>query len=150
MSIPIFESPLDKNLEAAFYDLAVKSGIFVPIDDKSFRYKNYMIVRGPDNTWNVFYLKPSKKIIAKTFLKISSFAICKAHEKNLSARVKEIEDEDKKFKKNYIDSVFYKNTYKVTSDAVKKDTALWRYEIVYNRAKESKTRIDQIFYGSLA
>ena len=109
-----------------------------------------MIVRGPDDLWNVFHLKPSKRIVARTFLKISSFAICKAHEKNLNAKIKEIEEEDKKFKKNYIDSVFYKNTYKITNDQIKKDTALWRYEIVYSRAKESKTRIDQIFYGSLA
>lgn len=150
MSIQILDQSAYENLEASFYDLSVKKGIFTPINDRSFRYKDYMIVRGPDDSWNIFHLAPRKKLLATTFLKVTAFAYCKEHEKKHHINVREMLAEDSNFKKNYIDSIFYKNTFKKTKDETKKDTALWRYEIVYQRAKHSKAVIDRLFYRSIA
>lgn len=150
MSIQILDQSIYENLEATFYDISVKKGIFTPVNDRSFRYKNYMIVKGPDDSWNIFQLIPSKRLLTTTFLKVTAFAYCKEHERHNTASLREMLEEDQKFKKNYIDSVFYKNTFKKTTDETKKDTALWRYEIVYQRAKNSKANIDRLFYRSIA
>ena len=61
----------------------------------------------------------------------------------------EIKDEDAKFKVNYLDSVFHKSTYTVSKDNATRDTALWRYDIVTQRAKRAKDRIDKIFYSAI-
>lgn len=137
-----------EKLEAQIYDIAVRSGMFVPINARSTKYKNYMIVRGPDDMWNVFMM-PGKRLISTTYLKVSAFAIAKLHDTKSSSRIADIEKEDKLFQKNYIDSLFYKNTMKVSKDYITKDTALWRWEIVNESVKASKSRIDGIFYSSL-
>lgn len=138
-----------EKLEAQIYDIAVRSGMFVPIDARSTKYKNYMIVRGPDDMWNVF-LTQNKELIATTYLKVSAFAITKLHENKSRRRIEEVQEHDEKVQKNYIDSLFLKNTMKVTKDLVTKDTALWRWEIVNAVVTDSKAKIDQIFYSSLA
>jgi hypothetical protein len=135
-------------IEAQIYDIAVRSGMFVPINGRTFRFKNYMIVHGPDDRWNVF-LMPRKRLIANTFLKVSAFAIAKLHDKGKSSIINRIEKEDARFQKNYLDSVFYKNTMKISKDASRKDTALWRFEIVNQEVKSAKGQIDALFYSSL-
>ena len=140
---------ISSDLEAMVYDIAVRSGIFVPINSTSFRYKKYMVIKGPDNLWHVFLLEPKKKHIATTFLKVSAFAICKAHEKNKAYSIDELKSNDAIFEKNYNASIFYKQTYKRTKDHVTKDNALWRYEIAHAEAKQAKRRIDDIFYASI-
>lgn len=138
-----------EKLEAQIYDMAVRSGMFVPVDSRTFRYKRYMILRGPDDRWNVF-LMPTKQLIASTFLKVTAFALVKMHEKKMSHRMQELEDHDLKFQKNYNDSVFYKNTMNVSKDSIRRDNALWRYELVNEKVKSAKSQIDRIFYSSLA
>ena len=138
-----------EKLEAQIYDMAVRSGMFVPVDSRTFRYKRYMILRGPDDRWNVF-LMPTKQLIASTFLKVTAFALVKMHEKKMSHRMQELEDHDLKFQKNYNDSVFYKNTMSVSKDSIRRDNALWRYELVNEKVKSAKSQIDRIFYSSLA
>ena len=147
MSTPIFNTiPNSTELEAMVYDIAVRAGIFVPVNKNSVKYKNYLIIKDPDSQWNVFHVS-SNTPIATTFLKISAFAICKLHETRHSKSIKEVQLEDDKFRANYLDSVFHKNTYTVSKDAATRDTAQWRYEIVKQRATKSKERIDRIFYS---
>lgn len=140
---------ISADLEAMMYDMAVRSGIFVPINKTSFRYKKYMVLKGPDDLWHVFLLEPKKIHIATTFLKVSAFAICKSHEKRKGIHVDEIVSNDKIFQKNYTDSLFYKRTYNKTKDPISKDNALWRYEVAHAEAKQAKRRIDDIFYASI-
>lgn len=137
-----------QRIEEQIYDMAVRSGMFVPVNNRSFRYKSYMILQGPDERWHVF-LMPRKILIANTFLKISAFAIAKLHDKGRPSTTDRIINEDAKFQKNYLDSLFYKNTIKVSKDAVRKDIARWRFEIVNQEVKSAKSQIDAIFYSSL-
>lgn len=138
-----------RELEALLYDMALKSGLFVPLDKTTFKYKNYMILKGPDDLWHTFMLKPNKIHVGRTFLKVSAFAICKLHDKGNTRLIGEVKTEDRTFERNYIDSLFYKKTYQRSKDAAKQDTALWRYEIVQAKAKAAKARIDDIFYASI-
>lgn len=139
-----------EEMEAMLYDIAVKSGVFVPINKNSYRYKNWMVIKGPDDCWHIFQIEPKKKKICSTFLKISAFTVCKLIEKRKLRNVDEIVRQDGIFRKNYIDSIFYRNTFKKTKDRISKDNALWRYEIVYIRAKLVKDQIEKQFYSSLA
>jgi len=138
-----------RDLESMLMDIAVKSGIFVPINRDTIKYKNYLITRDSPEGWNVFYLDKRKKHIANTFLKVSAFTIVKLHEKRQSHRIDDVLRLDHKFEKNYVDSLYYKNTYKKTQDNQVKDTSLWRYEISHAKAKHSKQLIDGIFYSSI-
>lgn len=139
-----------KELDSMLYDLILKSGIFIPINKNTFNYKNYQVSKNTDGSWNVFLFSDRKHHIANTFLKVTAFTVCKLHEKGQYQRVDEILEDDRIFEKNYTDSLFYKNTVKISNDNVSKDTALWRYEIVHHKAKEAKGRIDRHFYSSIA
>lgn len=136
-------------LEALLYDMAVKHGLFVPIDKTSFKYKHYMIIKGPDSLWHVFLLKPSKQLIGQTILKVSAFAICKLHDMGNKYLIKNVKNEDKIFERNYIDSLYYSEVYHQTSNDITRDTTLWRYELAQTKAKEAKARVDRIFYNSI-
>jgi hypothetical protein len=136
-----------QELETMLHDLIVKHGLFVPISKTVFRYKEYIIEKNKDGSWDIFKVTSYKQHIANTFLKVSAFAVCKLHEKRKALTVEEILREDKEFEKNYLDSICYKNTLKKSPDSISKDTALWRYEIVHNNARLAKERIDRQFYA---
>lgn len=140
-----------RDLESLLHDIVVKQGIFVPISKDLIRYKNYTLVKNQDGDWVVLIIKNGKKYhIATVLLKMSAFAICKLHEKGRHSRVTEVDSYDKIFKKNYIDSLFYKKTVESNRDSVSKDNAQWRYEIAISEAKLAKQKIDAIFYASIA
>jgi len=137
-----------EKVEEQIYDIALRSGIFVPINQRTIKYKNYMIIKGPDDRWNVF-LMPKKLLIVSTFLKASALAIAKFHDSYKSHRIQQIEKEDAIFQKNYLDSIFYKNTIEKTKDPVTRDTASWRLDLVKTKIKSSKSLINNIFYSTL-
>lgn len=138
------------DLELMLNDLITKGSIIVPIGKNTFKYKNYLVIRDQNCGWSVLLVQSNKKQhIASTFLKVSAFAICKAHDKKKFRVVEEIKLEDKIFERNYIDSLFFKNIYKTSTEWDKKDVAYWRLEIVHNKAIEAKRKIDRIFYSSI-
>lgn len=138
-----------QDLDNLLYNSVVKSGIIVPVNKTTFKFKNYLIVRDRSNGWSVFLLGQTKQHVASTFLKVAAFAICKAHDRRRYTIVNKIKIDDAEFERNYIDSLFFQNTYKVSSDWAVKDTALWRYEIVHEKAVQAKQRIDKMFYSSI-
>lgn len=138
-----------RDLEHMLTDIALKNGIFVPINKDTIKYKAYLITRDSPYGWNVFFLGARKQHIGNTFLKVSAFAVAKLHEKRQSYRIDEIFHNDQIFEKNYVDSLYYKNTFKRNNNPQTRDTALWRYEIAHYKAKRSKRIIDGIFYSSI-
>lgn len=136
-------------LDSMLSDIVVKQGIFVAVNKKQIRYKNYIIVREENSDWNVILVKDKKIHIAQVFLKISAFAVCKLHEKGKLRNLKEVLDNDAVFKKNYIDSQFYRKTIQKTDNDITRDNAQWRFEIVQASAKQAKDRIDALFYSSI-
>ena len=54
-------------LEGMLRDIALKSGIFVPISKDLIRYKKYSVIKLEDGSWAVFYNDPKKQYITTTF-----------------------------------------------------------------------------------
>ncbi len=137
------------DLDSMLSDIVVKQGVFVAVSKRQIRYKNYIIVREENSDWNVILVKDKKIHLATVFLKISAFAVCKLHEKGKIRSLDEVTSNDAIFKKNYIDSQFYRKTIQNTDNDVTRDNAQWRFEIVQANAKQAKDRIDSLFYSSI-
>ncbi len=137
------------DLDSMLSDIVVKQGIFVAVSKRQIRYKNYIIVREENSDWNVILVKDKKIHLATVFLKISAFAVCKLHERGKLRSLAEVTSNDAIFKKNYIDSQFYRKTIQNTDNDVTRDNAQWRFEIVQANAKQAKDRIDTLFYSSI-
>lgn len=137
-----------QDFEKMIFEIA-SNHMFVGIGKNNLKYKNFL-VRKENNAWISYIIHRNQKIkIAETFLKVSALSVCKLHEKNRSFLIKTIVEKDKTFEKNYIDSIYYKNTYKKTKNIDLKYTSLWRYEISHGKAKVAKQYIDKEFYSLL-
>jgi len=141
-------SELSDDFEKMLFDI-VSNHMFFPIDKDRLVYKKYLVSRSKDGWLIEQKHRNLTKLIAKTFLKSSAFAVCKLHERNRFTKIEEIKGKDSVFKKHYIDSQHYKRTYNRTKDSLLKDTVLWRYEISHNTAKSAKQFIDKEFYSLL-
>jgi EAL domain-containing protein (putative c-di-GMP-specific phosphodiesterase class I) len=113
-------------LEGMLRDIALKSGIFVPITKDLIRYKKYSVIKLEDGSWAVFHTDPKKRHIASTFLKVSAFAVCKMHEKRLSGRIREIEQNDGIFEKLCELQIDYAQGYGVAKPLPSPDYELYR------------------------
>jgi len=137
-----------QDFEKMIFEIA-SNHMFVNLDKNTLKYKQF-VVEKRQGIWSSYYILKGKKIkISETFLKVSALAVCKLHEKKKNKSIEEIVKKDRLFEKNYIDSVYYKNTFKRTRDQLLKDTALWRYEISHGKAKSAKQYIDKEFYSLL-
>lgn len=137
------------DLDSMLHDIVVKQGIFVAVNKHLIRYKKYIIVKDPNDNWNVILADKRKIHIATVFLKVSAFAICKMHEKGRKHNIDDIKNNDEIFRKNYIDSQFYRKTAQTAKDPVTRESAYWRFELVKDYAKTAKARIDNLFYSSI-
>jgi len=137
------------DLDSMLHDIVVKQGIFVALNKRLIRYKKYIIVRDVNDDWTVILSDQRKFHIATVFLKVSAFAVCKMHEKGKITSIDEIKSNDDIFRKNYIDSQFYRKTAQSAKDPVTRENAYWRLEMVKDTAKTAKARIDGMFYSSI-
>jgi hypothetical protein len=137
------------DLDSMLHDIVVKQGIFVALNKRLIRYKKYIIVRDVNDDWTVILSDQRKFHIATVFLKVSAFAVCKMHEKGKNTSIDEIKINDDIFRKNYIDSQFYRKTAQSAKDPVTRENAYWRLEMVKDNAKTAKARIDGMFYSSI-
>jgi hypothetical protein len=137
-----------QDFEQMIFEIA-SNHMFVNADKNTLKYKQFTVEKR-QGTWTSYYsIKGRKFKIADTFLKVTALAVCKLYEKKKFKSIEEIVKKDRLFEKNYIDSVFYKNTFKRTKDQLLKDTTLWRYEISHGKAKTAKQYIDKEFYSLL-
>lgn len=139
-----------QNFEQLLNDIVVKRGIFVPTGKNTIRYKNYLVHKNHDGDWVVIRLtKNSKEHIATVFLKVSAFAICKMHEKNRKSTIDEIKYADSVFRKQYIDTRFYRRTIQTAQHSATRDNAVYRFEVAEDIARSAKRKIDDVFYRSI-
>jgi hypothetical protein len=137
-----------KVFEELFIEIAINN-VFVPVSKNKLQYKNFVIEK-KEGRWQVIQqYKGYHRYIADTFLKITAFAICKLYDAQKLNIVDAVIKKDYEFEKNYIDSIYYKNTFKKTNSQVLKDTVIWRYEIAHSKAKQAKHSIDKEFYSLL-
>lgn len=138
------------HLDSLLSDIVVKEGIFIAETKRLIRYKNYAVIRNTNDDWVILLIKDKRKFhIGTVFLKISAFALCKLHEKGKNRSVEEVKQNDAIFRKNYIDSQFYRKTAQTAKDPATRDSAQWRFEIVQTAARTAKGKIDSLFYSSI-
>lgn len=138
-----------ENFEQLLNDIVIKRGVFVPTGKNTIRYKNYLIHKNEDNDWVVIRLtKDKKEYIATVFLKVTAFAVCKLHEKRRLQTIDEIKYSDSVFKKQYIDTRFYKRTIQTAQNPITRDNAVYRFEVAEDIARSEKAKIDRVFYSS--
>ena len=117
---------------------------FPYVKGNSIRIKN-MVIRKSRNGYLVYNTKENKQV-AKTFCKSSAVAIAKSMAKGFDV----IDQDmiwDQIIEKNYIDSIFYKNTMKKTKDEFKKDIIEIRFEDAKYRTEYAKHNLDTIIFS---
>lgn len=108
----------------------------------SIRIGNYVIRRSSHG--HLIYNIETNKQEIQTFTMAGAFAYVNAKRKKLKVeRVLEIDD---LISKHYLDCLFYKNTYKNTQNAVKKEVSLVRYEISKDKTERLKEKLDQYIF----
>jgi len=111
----------------------------VKISDKSLIYKNFKIKKDKKGCWIVS--RSGGNDIGKFNLKTCALIAVKFYSLNNLSKYNEIKNLDTDYQKNSNDSEIFRYLYKKTSDPVKKDTCLWRWEITDQRARYAKNQI---------
>lgn len=111
----------------------------VQLSDKSLIYKNFKIKQDKTGYWILSRVKGN--IIDKFYLKVCALLAAQFYSTNHLNRYNEVKNLDSVYQKNSVDSDIFKYYYKKTSDKIKKDTCLWRWEISHDKAQIAKTQI---------
>ena len=104
-----------------------------------------MIIRKSRHGYLVYDTEKNKQI-DQTFSKASAIALAKslAHNKDHSIRIMDI---DKVIEKNYMDSIYFKNSYNKTKDIFKKDVLETRLDIAQANTEHARALLDNYIYS---
>ena len=89
------------------------------------------------------------KIVAETFSKTSAIALAVVLANNKGKETQIIEL-DKAIQKHCMDSLFYRNTIKVSKDDIRRTSACIRLDIAQTKTRDYKSQVERILYMSLA
>ena len=117
---------------------------FPQVKGNSVRIK-HMIVRKSPNGYLVYDTKNNSQI-ARTFCKTSAIALAKSIAQGKDLK-KPILKYDEIIKKNYIDSIFYKNTMNNTTDDLKRDVIEIRFLEAKFKTENAKQSLDSIIFA---
>lgn len=109
------------------------------LPDASLVYKNYRVKQHKNKSWILY--SPHGNIIDNFNLKACALLAAKFYSLHSLSKYNEIKHLDTDYQNNLVDSVMFKHRYDHSTDAVKKDTCLWRWEITTDRAKYAKSQI---------
>lgn len=109
------------------------------LPDHSLIYKQYKIKQDKQGYWILSRVKGYT--IDRFNLKACALIAAKFYSNNNINKYNEIKNLDAVYQKNCQDSMIFKHIYNKTSDAVKKDTCLWRWEISDEKARYVKQQI---------
>lgn len=111
----------------------------VVLSDKSLVYKNFKIKQDKRGYWILG--RVGGNVVDKFNLKACALIAARFYSANNLNKYNEIKNLDTEYQKNSNDSEIFKYIYKKTSDSVKKDTCLWRWEISDQKARYAKSQI---------
>lgn len=135
MNIKRQAEKLEKYLNEEF-----KSNLpIVVLSDKSLIYNSFKIKQDKRGYWVLS--RVGGNVIDKFNLKACALIAARFYNANNLNKYNEIKNLDTDYQKNSNDSEIFKYIYKKTSDSVKKDTCLWRWEISDRRAQYAKSQI---------
>lgn len=119
----------------------------VPIPYKkgnSIRIKNIVIRRSKNFGHLVIDTKVGKQV-AETFSKAGAIALALD---NINGRrnVETILRLDRKIEKNYNDALFFKHTIESTKDEFRKEMALTRFDVAYDKTQDAKHELESFIF----
>lgn len=102
-------------------------------------YENFIVKKTKNNQWALYQARGFK---IDTFnLKACALMAAKYYSKNRLTDYNEVVNLDQFYQRNATDADIFKHRYDNTKDLVRKDLALWRWEITTARAKATKQQI---------
>lgn len=107
-------------------------------------YKHYKIKKNKLNVWTLSKVNLASPIEVFN-LKVCALLAAKFYEKNNINKINEIKRLDQLYQQSLNDSVIFKHRFKTSKDAVRRDIALWRWEVTDARAKDTKNKIAHMF-----
>lgn len=117
---------------------------FPQVKGNSIRIK-HMVIRKSRNGYLIYDTQDNKQV-AKTFCKASAIALAKNLAKGLNVTEKVLQY-DHIIEKNYMDSIFYKNTISKTTDEFKRDVIEIRFLDAKDRTESAKRSLDAFIFA---
>lgn len=117
---------------------------FPQVRGNSIRIK-HMVIRKSRNGYLIYDTQDNKQV-AKTFCKASAIALAKNLAKGLNVTEKVLQY-DHIIEKNYMDSIFYKNTISKTTDEFKRDVIEIRFLDAKDRTESAKRSLDAFIFA---
>lgn len=134
-----------RQLESFYEDFKDKLP-FTLLPNKAVGYHDYIVRPNKDNGWDLLKKYPSGPSIVDTFnLKVCALICAKYHENTRIQQLIEIKEMDRQYSANETDATYFRYFYNKTTDPVRRDTFLWRYEITTEKTKFYKDKISSSF-----
>lgn len=129
-----------------FYEESKDSMPLTVLKNGAVGYKDYVVKKSSDDYWELYKCFGKKfRFVEKFNLKSSAVMAAKHYDRNYIKGILEVRSLDSGYWRNHMDSVIFKDLYSRTTDSVKKDTFLWRWEITKCRADYYKQKITSAF-----
>jgi len=103
-----------------------------------------IVIRESKKGFLIFDVK-DKKQITITFSKTAALALAKSLADGCD-NTEKVMELDNIIQKNYMDAMFFNNTYKTTKEPIKRDISLNRLEIAKMRTARAKDSLDNIIF----
>lgn len=115
------------------------------LDDGSLVYKRYLIKMDKNKKWALYCIHNTSDIIDTFYLKATALLAAKTYQGSNIKQYFEIKELDNKYNQNATDTIYFNYFKKATSDPIKRDNFLWRYEVSLGRARRYKAEIASLF-----
>jgi hypothetical protein len=133
-----------QKLETFLNDEFAKNLPVVQLPNGTVVYNHFKVKKNKANVWALQKTNLASPIDVFN-LKVCALLAAKFYEKNNINKLNEIKRLDQLYQQNLNDSIIFKHRFKTSKDAVRRDIALWRWELTHARAKDTKNKIANMF-----
>lgn len=134
-----------KQLEE-FYEGFKNKLPFTMLANNAIGYHDYVVRPNKKNGWDLLKQYSSGPTLIDSFnLKVCALISAKFHKNTRIQQLIEIKEMDRQYAANETDAAYFRYFYKKTTDLVRRDTFLWRYEITNEKTKFYKDKISSSF-----
>lgn len=133
-----------QKLETFLNDEFKKNLPVVQLPNGTLIYNHFRVKKNKSNVWSLQKTNLSSPIEVFN-LKVCALLAAKFYEKNNINKLNEVKRLDQLYQHSLNDAIIFKHRFKTSKDAVRRDIALWRWEITNSRAKDTKSKIAYMF-----
>jgi len=119
---------------------------FTMLANKAIGYHDYVVRPNKTNGWDLLKKYSTGPALIDSFnLKVCALISAKFHENTRIQQLMEIKEMDRQYAANETDATYFRYFYNKTTDPVRRDTFLWRYEVTNEKTKFYKDKISSSF-----